>query len=283
MYMFHNFSKKVDVSYTVKTFVCVAVFVAVSAFFSLTASDIANNYPAGLTTGWFVRLCGAALLFIAMLGINVVLLKPVWLNLAVYFLNSLVLLFVLGFNQVAAITAGVLFVGLSLFYLPFIARQLKNQINFSVYPLAQKKLSISCLLALILAVAFAQGYIKDSVKRAYILPPEIKTSIQNSVNGLAEGVLKDQQGGAQQKKEMMKTIKEKTGSTLNEVEKQLQPYKENISVVMGVIAFGVFQMVFFILVLFGPVFVWLLFAILKLTRFTHVSVEKVEVKKLTLS
>lgn len=273
----------------IKLIFCIIIFIAVSAFFAIVCRDLANDYliladfTAGAALSWLINFGVSALLMLIMLGVTAVLARPFWLAVLVYFTAAAVYAAVMGMGNIPLIAGAAFFVGLFC-YLISVVRQFNNQLRFSLRPFAEKKLLISFLLAALVSVSFALGYMKDSARDIYVLPPQARTLLIKQVESQFESFINKQapQITAEQKQEALRQTLGKTQGILNDMEKSAQPYKEFIPIAAGAIAFLVFQTALFLISLIAPLLLALLFLIFKLTHYIRTAVEKTEIKRITL-
>ena len=99
----------------------------------------------------------------------------------------------------------------------------------------------------------------------------------------AKPLLDQQKGSAAQKAEAMKQVVQKAESTFNDIENNLKPQAQYISILLGVTAFFAFQFFLMLVSLFSGIIVYFVFLILRVTRFTHNVTEKREVTRLVLT
>lgn len=280
-------TQKVNVGYMIKTLVCVIAFLASVLFFAQVCNDLVGNYlililpTVKITVPWLVQLCVAVLLIIVTLGITAVLVRPLWLTLIIYFLGSMVFALFTEGSPSVWIAAIVLFVSFTL-YVFFIAKQLNNQINFSSHPLGDKKILICSVLAVLVSVSFGLGYVKDSTRRGYLIPPEIEASISNQVLNQTKDAVEKQKASAKEKQAALKTVQEKIQTAIDDTIKKIQPYQRYIPPLLGITAFFLFQMIFFILEIVASIMFGIIFFVLRKSHFAHVSSEMREITHLTL-
>jgi hypothetical protein len=278
---------KPDIGYIIKTLACVLAFIATVTYFSFVCGSLVKDYSVlinpstAATVLWFGNLIVATLLFIAMSGLIAVLVRPAWIAFVACVIGSASYILILGPNQFTGAAAGILIIFL-LVSLFFEVSQLENQINFSIHPLGGKKFITSCVLAILVSVAFGTGYVVDSTKNNYVLPPSFKSFYTQQITSVLQSVIGDQKGSAQQKAAALKQAEAKAESMFNDAEKNLKPQQKYISIVFGVVAFFVFQFLLLIVSMVSGFVTYLVFFILKITRFTHVAVEKRDVSRLTL-
>ncbi|MBI4994689.1 hypothetical protein HZC21_03530 [Candidatus Peregrinibacteria bacterium] len=266
-------NKGIDVGYIIRVFACILAFIATIIYFSYSCRILVNNYLTIITVPWLINFAVASILFIIILSVTVVLLRPFWIAISVYGLGAILYAFIVGFSIAAWIAAAVFLVSLIL-YLFFEIGQLNNQIKFSTHPLGDKKILICSLLAMMISVALGIGYYQDSIKRNYVVPPETKTFILQQV---MKGVEKQKQ-----KQAAVKQIEEKLKTMINDAEKSLKPYQKYIPIALGILSFLLFQIVLFFISFISAIFIPLVFWLLKVTHFAHTAVEKRKTQHLTL-
>lgn len=283
-------SNKPDIGYIIKTTVCIAVFLASMVFFSLMCKTLVDNYvfliapTMKITVPWLIEVGVSVLLILITLGIVAVLVRPVWLAIATLAVGSILYPLIAGGGYIQWILAAVSCAALSFGYLYFVARQIKNQINFSAHPLGEKKMILCFLFALLIAVSVGLGYSVDSARRNYIIAPEIKALAQDYMISQANKVIVKQypKATAKQKEAAVENVKKNMKKTFDDVEKNLQQYKSLLPVIFGAIAFMIFQMVLIFVAIIGSIFTMLIFSLLQSTNFARTITETREVKHLTL-
>ncbi|MFA6099355.1 MAG: hypothetical protein WC750_00575 [Patescibacteria group bacterium] len=279
---------KIDAGYVIKTIVCILLFLASVAFFAYICRQLSDNYmlllipTTSATATWFGNLCVAVLFLAIMAGVVAILVRPFWLVIIAFLLSAVLYPLIVGPSLATWIAAGVFAVLMCIFLL-YVANQLKNQINFSAHPLSDMKLLLLSLLVVQVCVAFGLGYVQDSVRRNYLLPPEIKSQIAGTIyNQLKINIIDPSQTTAAQKKTALAEATKNSQTAVDDLDKQLQPVKNYIPVVLGILLFFLLQTMVLILGFVPIVIARLLFMLLKITHFAHVTVETKEVKHLTL-
>lgn len=279
--------KKVDLGYVIRTAVCVLAFLAAAAYFFHVCSGVADNYLlfAGFTAHtailWFVNFAVSAALFIITLGVTAALVRPTWVAMVTYVIAAGLYIFFVGSGLVTLVAAGIS-VAILVSYLIAEVHLFGNQIKASTHPLGEKKMLVCTLLAALISVSIAVGYMSDSVKRSYVLPPEAKTAYSQYMMNLAKPQIDAQKGTAKQKETALKTAEKNINDLAIKAEETIKPVQKYIPAVLGFFAFCAFQMVLIFVGIFAMLFVPLLFWILKITHFTHIATEKCEVTRLTL-
>lgn len=274
-------NKRRDVGYIIRVCACVLVFLIAVIYFSYSCKTLANNYFLVAAAPWLIKFAVASILFMVVLAVTVVLLRPFWIAIITYGLGAVLYAFMVGFSMAVLIAAAVFWVALIL-YLFFEIGQLNNQIKFSTHPLGDKKILICSLLAVMVSVAFGVGYSQDSIKRNYVVPPETKAFVMKQAADVADKMLSEQKITAQQKQIAVKQTEEKLQAMMSDTEKNLKPAQKYIPIVLGVAAFLCFQMVLFLISFISAIFIPLAFWLLKISRFAHTAVEKCETQHLTL-
>lgn len=164
-----------------RTLVCVLAFLVTIIYFSFSCKALANDYSAITKMEWWSNFAVASILFIIILKITVVLLRPFRITVGSYALGAVLYTLIIGPSVTTWITAAIFLIFLSIYLLLEII-QLNNQINFSLHPLGEKKVLICSLLAMLISVALGSAYYQDSIKRNYIIPPEVKTFFYRANN-----------------------------------------------------------------------------------------------------
>ncbi|MDD5726060.1 MAG: hypothetical protein PHC53_01460 [Patescibacteria group bacterium] len=278
---------KIDAGYVIKTIVCVLLFLAAVAFFAYVCRQLSDNYMLLLmpttyaTVTWLINFGVAILVFAIMAGVVAILVRPYWIVIVAFLLSALLYPLIVGMNLATWIVAGV-FAILMCIYLLYIARQLKNQINFSAHPLSDMKLLLLSLLVAQVCVAFGLGYIQDSARRNYVLPPEIKAPIASGLLSQATANINQAKATDAQKKVAVEAANKQVKTTVDDLEKQFQAIKYMIPYVLGVLLFFLLQTILLVLGFLPIAIARLLFMLLKVTRFANVTVETREIKHLTL-
>lgn len=274
-------NKEVDVGYFIRISACILAFLAAIIYFSYLCKALVNNYFLVAAAPWLIKFAVASILFMVVLSVTVVLIRPFWIAIITYGLGAVLYAFMVGFSMAVLIAAAVFLAALIL-YLFFEISQLNNQIKFSTHPLGDKKILICSLLAVMVSVAFGIGYAQDSIKRNYVVPPETKTFLLKQMTNVAEKALSGQKIAEKQKQIAVKQTEEKLQAMMNDAEKTLKPIQKYIPIVLGVLSFLCFQMVLFFISFISAIFIPLVFWFLKISHFAHTAVEKCEAQHLTL-
>lgn len=273
--------KKIDVGYTLRTLVCVLAFIATIIYFSFSCKALANDYSAITNMQWWGNFAIASILFIIMLKVTVVLLRPFRITIVAYALGAIVYALIIGSSGATWIASAIFFIFLSL-YLLLETIQLNNQIKFSLHPLSEKKILICSLLAMLISVALGSAYYRDSIKRNYIIPPEIKTFFTEQIMNGAKTLLTGQSGREKLKQTTLKQTEEKVQAMIDDGENSLRPNQKYIPIILGIISFFCFLFVLYFLSFVPAIFIPLIFWGLKISHFTHTAIEKREIQRLTL-
>lgn len=288
LYNIYMKNKGIDVGYIIRIFVCILAFLATIIYFSYLCKVVVNNYlilinPSTTTTiPWLINFAVASVLFMIMLGVTVVLLRPFWIAISTYGLGAILYSLMIGSASAAWIAAAVFLVSLIL-YLFFEIGQLNNQIKFSTHPLGDKKMLICSLLAIMISVALGIGYHQDSAKRNYVIPPETKTFVLQLAMNSAKTTLNAQKATEKQKQIALKQTGEKLQTMINDAEKNsLKPNQKYIPILLGILSFLCFQMVLFFISFIAAIFLPLVFWFLRISHFAHTAVEKCETQHLTV-
>lgn len=279
---------KKDYTPPIKVGICVLALFLCMAFFAYVCREVVNDYlmvliPNAKTILWLIRLCVATLLLSTAIGIVAVLVRPVWIAMIAYVVAAIIYALITDGGSVTTLIVALVFSIFSLTYLRFVFRQLENQVNFSTHPLSDMKFLLFSLLALLVTVTFGLGYSVDAARRSYVIPPEIRAPTLDFVMSQAKTTVDKQKISAAQKKEALASTRNKIESTLNDLEKQAQPTKKWIPIIIDVTLFFIVQIVFILLGFISLVVLQLVFFLLKLTHFAHLNVEKREIKHLTIA
>lgn len=279
--------KKVDLGYVIRTAVCVLAFLAAASYFFHVCGGVADNYllftafTKKTAIAWFVNFAVSAALFVIMLGVTAALVRPTWVAMATIAFAAGLYVFFVGSGVVTFVTAGVS-VAILVSYLIAEVHLFGNQIKASTHPLGEKKMLICTLLAALISVSIAVGYMNDSVKRNYVLPPEAKTAYSQYMVKLASSQIDAQKPTARQKETALKAAEKNINDLMTKTEEAIKPVQKYVPAILGFFAFFLFQMVLIFVGIIAMLFVPLLFLILKITHFTHIVTEKCEVTRLTL-
>jgi formate/nitrite transporter FocA (FNT family) len=188
---------------------------------------------------------------------------------------------IVGSSVITWVTA-LVFAGALILYLIATSRLFANQIEVSTHPLGEKKMMISLLLAILVSVSVAVGYISDSTARSYVIPPEGKTAISKYMVNTVQSLIDGQKATAKQKEDAIKEAQKAADDTVNKIEEQLKPAQKYVPVMLGAIVFSLAQIVLIFVVIIAALLVPLLFLILKAARFIHTVTEKCQVVRWTL-
>lgn len=281
-------SRKPNVSYFIKTAVCVIVFLGAMYAFASVCRVLLQNYALLFTPdtkiviSLFIRLLVSVFALFIVVAIMTVLVRPMWVAILAYFAAAAMYPLVVDGNTYMWVVAGI-FALLMLIYEFSIARNLKNQIEFSIHPLADMRSVFLTFLAALVAVALGLGYSADSERRGYvIIPPDAKTSAEDFILKQAGPILEQQPGTAAQKQTLSKEMKKKLQEMMGDFEKKAQPFRLAVAITLSVTLFYLLKIVFWLLGFVILPFLHLIFFILKVTHFTHEKVIKCEVRRLTL-
>lgn len=278
---------KIDWGYIIRTTFCALVFLAATAYFSHVCLTLANNYAllvnptSAASISWLINLGVSTILFMITLGVTVVLIRPTWIAMICYAISAALYVFFIGSGMATWITAGVLFVIL-LTYLISEVNLFKNQIKSSTHPLGEKKMLVASLLAALLSVAIGVGYYKDSVQRNFAIPPEAETAFSQYLIKTAKSQIETQKIEEKEKQAALGKVEENVKKIMEEQKKALEPIKTYIPYILGITAFFIFQMLLILVGIVSMIFIPLLFWLLSITHFTHITTERCEVTRLTL-
>lgn len=274
-----------DAAHLIKVAACIVAFICAAAFLAVTNKELQNDYlllfTASTAVPWLLRLGAAMVLFVMLSGIVSVLVRPVWLALVASMIASVLYALILGSDLATWASSGLIAAMLFIFML-YVGNQLKNQINFSAHPLSDMKLLLLSVLTISTCVSFGLGYLADSSRRDYLVPPGIKTALVDFTMSLTQGSIDAQSLPPALKKAATDQVRKTVASGLDDAEKSLQPYKSSIPVLLGVTLFSLLSTVLFVLAFVPLLLTRLVFAFLRLTGFAKVATETREVKHLVI-
>lgn len=273
-------SKKPNAAYFIKTAVCVILFLGSMFAFAFVCRALVQNYALLFTSGMkiiiplFIRLLISVFALFIMAAVVAVLVRPMWVAIPAYFVAAAMYPLIVDANTYMWAAAGV-FALLMVIYEFSIAKNLKNQVEFSIHPLADMRGIFLTLLAALVAVAFGLGYSADSESRGYvIIPPDAKTSAEDFLLKQAGPILEQQPATPAQKQTLLKEMKKKMQGMMDDFEKKAQPFRLAVAIVLSVTLFYLLKIVFWLLGFILLPFLHLIFFILKKTRFTHEKIIK---------
>lgn len=142
-------------------------------------------------------------------GIFGALVRPTWIIILGFFVSSIVMFFAWGIDIFSAVSS-IIYFFITIFYSLFVVRELNNRIRFSVRPMSEGQRSLLFGLILLISISFAFGYLDDSKKRNFVIPPKYKEMILNVVLPQLTGGLTSQ-------------IEGQIGGQLNELTSQVPP------------------------------------------------------------
>lgn len=276
--------KKLSLSFVVKTFVCGVAFILAALYFSSLCAEIAGDYSVLFTDGVFIillKLAVAALIFLLMMSVVAALVRPIWIAMIVFVVAAFMYPLSVGFYGVTFIAALIELI-LTILYLLFASYQFKNQIKFSTHPLFGKKLLMSTLLAVLVAVSVVVGYDADSATKDYVIPPVAKTFYIEQMTTIFKNVIESQKGTDEQKGAALNEAVKGVSDAYDNAENELKSGKYYVGILLGILAFVVMQTAFILVAVLALLIVPPFFWILGIIRFTHVVTEKVEVSRVTL-
>lgn len=278
----------VSAGYVMRTLACLLVFLAASVYLAHVCSVVADNYlllaavsGSKALISWAINLGIAVVVFVLAVGVVAALVRPMWVAMIGYAVGAILYPLIVGSSFATWITALVFAVFLIL-YLIATARLFGNQIEVSTHPLGEKKMMVSLLIAILLSVSVAVGYISDSTARSYVIPPEGRTAISKYMVNTMQSMIDTQKATAKQKENALKEAQKSADDTINKIEEQLKPMQKYVPVMFGAIVFSLAQIVLIFVVMIAALLVPLLFLILKATHFIHTVTEKCEVVRWTL-
>jgi hypothetical protein len=278
----------VSLGYVIRTSACLLVFLAVSAYLAHVCSVVADNYlllaavsGSKALISWSINLGIAVVLFVLAVGVVAALVRPMWVAMIGYAVGAALYPLIVGSSVITWVTA-LVFAGALILYLIATSRLFANQIEVSTHPLGEKKMMISLLLAILVSVSVAVGYISDSTARSYVIPPEGKTAISKYMVNTVQSLIDGQKATAKQKEDAIKEAQKAADDTVNKIEEQLKPAQKYVPVMLGAIVFSLAQIVLIFVVIIAALLVPLLFLILKAARFIHTVTEKCQVVRWTL-
>ncbi len=283
----HSSPAGYDTAWAVKSGACAVLLLASVTYFSFVCKAVLNDYMLLLsptvkaTVPWLVSFGVSAGLLLIMLAVTAVLLRPAWIGLLAYLAAAALFALAIGGGLAAWSAAAVTALFLAMFLLS-VAGQLDNQIEFSVHPLIDKRMLLCSLLSLLLAVVFGLGYELDAERRGYVIPPEITAYVEDQSMNFLRQTVDAQKLGPLEKTLVLQQLGDKLKETLVRAEKWVEPYRSYLPLMLGVLAFSVFQMVMIVVGLIVSALFVPIFFILKLARFANVSMEVLPVRRLTL-
>lgn len=272
----------------VKIALCVIGFVAAAAFFAYACVELRVDYfrlfspTAPQTLSWLVRLGIAAFLVMLTFGVMVVLVRPVGIAAGAVVLGMAVYAVILGGGLVTWYAAGVVAI-IFLILLLSVAKQLENQIDFSVRPMGDKELALSSLLAILIGVSAGLGYYRDAARGEYLVPPQIVATVRQQMNGYVEKLV-DSQGVPESMKALaVSTAQGQVAEMVDGYMEKLEPYAAYVPYGLGAIAYFTFQIAFFIPGFAASLMLAPVLLFLRLVGFAHLSKQTRVVTRLTLA
>ncbi|HSD12554.1 MAG TPA: hypothetical protein VLC10_03270 [Patescibacteria group bacterium] len=277
-----------NVGFVVKTLLCILAFAAAAAVFAYACAELMVDYSLvftpskELTLPWLIRMGAGSFAFLLTFGVIAVLVRPLWLAAMTLAGGMVVYAFVLGGGLVAwcgaAVGAAML---LGLLY--SVAKQIENQIDFTLRPVSDKELVISSILAILVAVPVGLGYAVDAEKGHYVIPPRITAYVQEQSMAYVEKMVDAQLVPEMLRGSVTSAAKEQVAATIKGLDKMAEPYAPYVPYALGALAYFSFQVLLFIpgfiaSLLLAP-FIWLL----KVIRFAHVTKQTRVVTRLTLA
>jgi hypothetical protein len=276
------------VANVVKLALCVIGFIAAAAFFAYACVELRVDYfrlfspTATQTLSWLVRLGIAAFLVMLTFGVMVVLVRPVAIAAGAVVAGMAVYAVVLGGGLVTWYAAGVVAI-VFLILLLSVAKQLENQIDFSVRPMGDKELALSSLLAILIGVSAGMGYYRDAARGEYLVPPQIVATVRQQMNGYVKTMVEAQGVPASMKALAISTAEAQVAEMVDGYLEKLKPYSAYVPYGLGAIAYFSFQVVFFIPGFAASLALGPLLFLLRLTGFAHLSKQTRVVTRLTLA
>ncbi len=275
-----------DTAHLIKVAVIIVAFICAAAYLATVNMELQNDYfllltPSAVTIPWLIRLGVAIILFVMLSGVLSVLVRPIWLALIACVLAVVIYAMLLGSDSATWTAAAVLGAALFFFVL-YVGKQLKNQINFSAHPFSDMKLMLLSVLTVLTCVSFGLGYVKDSTRHNYIIPSQVNSALGDFVVLLVQESIDKQPLKPEQKKAAIDQIRKTAVSGLEGMEKNLGPYKSSIPALLGVTLFSILSTVLFLLGFVPLLLARLLFALLKATGFAKITTETREVKHLVI-
>lgn len=272
----------------VKIALCVVGFVTSVAFFAYACVELRVDYSrlfsptAPQTLSWLVRLGIAAFLVMLTFGMMAVLVRPVGIAAGAVVVGLAVYAVILDAGFVGWYAAGIVAIVL-LIPLLSVAKQLENQIDFSVRPMGDKELALSSLLAILVAVATGLGYYHDAERGKYLVPPQITATVRQQMNGYVKGMVDAQKLPESVRAMAISTAEGQVAELIAGYQEKLEPYAAYVPYGLGAMAYFTFQIVFFIpgfavSLMLAPVLLFL-----RLVGFAHLSKQTRVVTRLTLA
>jgi hypothetical protein len=282
---------KAPVGYFLKTAVCILALLGSMVAFDFVCKDLADSYlllivPSWSATGmWFVWFGVTALLVAVTAGVMAVLVRPLWVAAIAMLLAGASFPLILGPDR-TTIGSAVVFVLIMVLFLTYVSHQLKNQIHFSTHPLSDMKLLLLSLLFAFVSVAFGLGYAADAETRGFIIPPEIRAPLTETVIRLYGSTVESQASKQNlppaQVAEVKKMARTQVQTMVDGAEAGLRQWKPYAAGVLGILLF----LTLTTLLLFGfvPILIaWIVIWFLRATGFVRTETETIDVTHLTLN
>lgn len=272
----------------VKTTVLILLLLASAWFFGSICERIQKEYLTTIIAGkdiinFGINIIVASALFCITIGMAVTLIRPIWVTLISLALTAPAMMIGWEFTPKAAIIS-ISFAIIAIMYTSSVKRKLDNQITFSLHPLFDSQKLLMMALTAVMCASFAFGYYEDATKNNFAIPPVARETMNKFLLDSTKQAIEKQTPGIknEQVNKAMETAQKQYDEMWNNLETQMKPQIQNVSIGIGLILFFTIYTVMIILGLMMLFILEIIFPLLKITRFTKFETEMREVKKLTL-
>ncbi len=275
------------VPHIIKTVILVLLYGAAAYFFINSCKQIADNFLLlflfkAESVPYLIQLGIFILLFALAAGLVAVLVRPIWLLYPVAVLPAIILPVVFGFSGMIGIFAAVTALFLVI-YVSGVENKLKNQIKFSLNPLAEANRTLYFIIPLLISMALALGYAADMAKRDYIILPEYRQmSIDYSSKQISATIEKDETIPAEMRGIAIKKAQESMEKMWTDLDRTFKPYTEYVPAYIGLLVFSLVKLAASLLGAIPLLLISGIIALLKKIKVINLKTETMEVSRLEI-
>ena len=222
----------------------------------------------------FIRLLVALMLVAITAGLVSVLIRPLWISVAIFALASIAILFGLG-RDIFGIILALVYLLAGFLYCRGVARGIEERIKFSLRPLYDNQMSLFIILAIMVLVSFYHGYASQIEGEGFRVPSfvtDVAVGIAGEQPGDGTGIYPEEEGTSDLREEFEEQVAE-----------WVEPFQQYIPIGVAVIMFAPLVIIFTMLSWIPPLVLKGLFRLLKAVHVIDEVAEMQEIKRLVIS
>ncbi|MBI4975403.1 hypothetical protein HZC20_01880 [Candidatus Peregrinibacteria bacterium] len=170
----------------------------------------------------------------------------------------------------------------ALLYSLSVKNKLENQIKFSIHPIADAQKILLIILAVMASSSVAFGYLNDAATRSFVIPPEVKTSVNKFIESKMDAGSEQVKIPEKDKKALAEKSKGEIEKMWTNLETRLKDGKNTIAIFLASAFFTILQLILIVFSFIPLLILRILFPLLKLIHVTRIVTETKEVEQLVL-